>query len=514
LAACWRGAALIPVLRHGRRFERELLVRVVEEREDKFKVARGWALPELARFVPPGGRVREAVQQLDSRYFDTADGALRSLGITLRRRKDDGEVGWQLKVPNGSARNELQSRSQSESIPRSLADALAGLRDDQELAPVADIATTRRAHRVEDESGGLLFELADDEVSATTPGQETTPHGWREVEVELGPAGTKKILKRVRQWLQKAGATLDTGGTKLDHALALAAAADPAAGRATVATSTELPGKPGTLGALVAGYLAEQCDVIAVNDIGLRTGAPLVHPTRVAVRRLRSTFRVFDDLISADASAALEPELVWYAELLGKVRDCDILEKRLVDRLTELPAEQVLGPVAGQIQRVLSVERKEASDRLAEGMASERYRNLLGSLRTWHTAPPLTAAAGAKPVKAAGYVRTARRKAEKRLANAGDDVEQFHRARKAMKRLRYAAEMSDQAVPKAGKIARRAKRLQTLLGDHQDAVVAAQFLARMGATAGVQPGHNGFTYGVLMATELDHAAGIRSKFAS
>ncbi|MCW2805367.1 MAG: hypothetical protein QOF52_1592 [Propionibacteriaceae bacterium] len=487
-------------------------MRVVEEREDKFKVAKGWALPELVRFVPPGGRVREAVQQLDSRYFDTADGALRSLGITLRRRKDDGEVGWQLKVPNGSARHELQSRSQSESIPRSLADALAGLRDDQELAPVADIATMRRAHRVEDESGGLLFEIADDEVSATTPGQETTPHGWREVEVELGPAGSKKILKRVRQWLQKAGAKLDTGGTKLDHALALAA--DPAPGRATVERSTELPGKPGTLGALVAGYLAAQCDVIAVNDIGLRTGAPLVHATRVAVRRLRSTLRVFDDLIGADASAALEPELVWYAELLGKVRDCDILEKRLADRLAELPAEQVLGPVAGQIQRVLSVERKEASDRLAEGMASERYRNLLGSLRTWHTAPPLTAAAGANLGKAAGYVRTARRKAEKRLANAGDDVEQFHRARKAMKRLRYAAEISDHAVPKAGKIARRAKRLQTLLGDHQDAVVAAQFLARMGATAGVQPGHNGFTYGVLMATELDHAAGIRAKFAS
>lgn len=486
-------------------------MRVVEEREDKFKVAKGWALPELARFVPPGGRVSEAVQQLDSRYFDTADGALRSLGITLRRRKDDGEVGWQLKVPNGSARNELQSRSQSESIPRSLADALAGLQDDHELAPVAEIATTRRAHRVEDESGGLLFEIADDEVSATTPGQETTPHGWREVEVELGPAGSKKILKKVRQWLQKAGAELDTSGTKLDHALA---AADAAPGRATAAQSTELPGKPGTLGALIAGYMAEQCDVIAVNDIGLRTGAPLVHATRVAVRRLRSTFRVFDDLIGADASAALEPELVWYAELLGKVRDCDILEKRLADRLAELPAEQVLGPVAGQIQRVLSVERKEASDRLAEGMASERYRNLLGSLRTWHIAPPLTKAAGAKPGKAAGYVRTARRKAEKRLSNAGDNVEQFHRARKAMKRLRYAAEISDPAVPKAGKIARRAKRLQTLLGDHQDAVVAAEFLARMGANAGVQPGHNGFTYGVLMATELDHAAGIRSKFAS
>ena len=33
----------------------------------------------------------------------------------------------------------------------------------------------------------------------------------------------------------------------------------------------------GTVGELVAAYVAEQCDVLASNDVGVRTGRPVVH---------------------------------------------------------------------------------------------------------------------------------------------------------------------------------------------------------------------------------------------
>ena len=55
----------------------------------------------------------------------------------------------------------------------------------------------------------------------------------------------------------------------------------------------------GTVGELVAAYIAAQCEVIASNDVGLRTGTPAVHKTRVAARRLRSTLRIFSDLFGA-----------------------------------------------------------------------------------------------------------------------------------------------------------------------------------------------------------------------
>jgi CHAD domain-containing protein len=57
--------------------------------------------------------------------------------------------------------------------------------------------------------------------------------------------------------------------------------------------------------------------------------------------------------------------------------------------------------------------------------------------------------------------------------------------------------------------ARKAKELQTLLGEHQDAVVAANFLATISAPSHGENGESGFTYGVLMANELNRAADIR-----
>jgi CHAD domain-containing protein len=76
----------------------------------------------------------------------------------------------------------------------------------------------------------------------------------------------------------------------------------------------------GTVGELVAAYLATQCDVLASNDIGMRTGTPDVHKTRVAVRRLRSTLRIFDDVVDAAPAEELDNELKWYADLFGALR--------------------------------------------------------------------------------------------------------------------------------------------------------------------------------------------------
>jgi hypothetical protein len=51
--------------------------------------------------------------------------------------------------------------------------------------------------------------------------------------------------------------------------------------------------------------------------------------------------------------------------------------------------------------------------------------------------------------------------------------------------------------------------MQTFLGEHQDAVVTAKFLAATSADEDIEAG-SAFTYGVLMANELNHAAEIRA----
>jgi hypothetical protein len=47
------------------------------------------------------------------------------------------------------------------------------------------------------------------------------------------------------------------------------------------------------------------------------------------------------------------------------------------------------------------------------------------------------------------------------------------------------------------------------VGEHQDAVVAAAFLTMLGTRPSTTDGSNGFTYGVLLASELVRAHRIR-----
>jgi CHAD domain-containing protein len=472
-------------------------LRMMTEQEDKYEVDADWVMPQLIELVPDGGRLDQEMRKLDNTYFDTPGAGLRLFGITLRRRVGGSETGWQLKIPNGTARTELQSGSRAKTLPPALAKGVEGLRAGENLDPVAAIVTTRTAYQLHDADGELVLEVADDQVESGPPDGESMLHSWREVEVELGPAGKKKDLKRARKLLQNAGASPSTSRTKLDRVLA---PASPDGQPAAI--------ESGTVGELVADYLAAQCDVLASNDVGFRTGTPAIHKTRVAARRLRSTLRVFDDVINTAPAEELNDELVWYADLLGQVRDQDILSNRLTKEIAALPPEHVRGSVEAEIRKHLAAEREEAVERLNEGMRTSHYDHLMQLLRGWRTAPPLTDAAGKKNTAAVRYVEKAKQRADKRLRKADDDIEQLHRARKAIKRARYAAELVEPADGDMKAIARDAEELQTLLGEHQDAVVAADFLAKISEDSETE--ESGYTYGILMANELHRAAEIRA----
>lgn len=475
-------------------------MKVMKEQEDKFDVEADWVLPPVADLVPDSGRLEQEVRKLDSTYFDTPGAGLRVFGITLRRRVGGSETGWQLKVPSGTARTELQSGARSKTLPTALAEGVSGLTAGESLDPVATIVTTRTAYQVLNGDGELVMEIADDQVESGPPDGESMLHSWRELEVELGPAGKKKDLKRAGQLLQDAGATPGTARTKLDRALGPLAAD----GQATTV-------EHGTIGELVFAYVAAQCDVLASNDVALRTGALVVHKTRVATRRLRSTLRIFSDVFEAEPAEELDNELQWYAELLGQVRDRDVLSNRLNKKIADLPPEQVRGRAAAEITKTLAAERDQAAQRLQKGMRSERYQHLMLLLRGWRTAPPLSEAAAAKDQASVTYVDKAKGKADKRLRKAKGDIERLHRARKATKRARYAAELAEPVDGQMKDVARDAEELQTLLGEHQDAIVAANFLAGISSSNGEK---SGFTYGVLMANELNRAAEIRASLTS
>ena len=270
-----------------------------------------------------------------------------------------------------------------------------------------------------------------------------------------------------------------------------------------------------TLNDLIGAYIAEQCRVIIDAEDPLRNGENVVHTTRVAVRRLRSTIRVFADLLDVPLAAGLEDELVWWAGLLGEVRDLDILTARLLDLIDQLPPELVMGPVASTIQAELGALRKEAADVVVAELDGERYRQLVETVRRWQHDVPFVDEAPVAATKINRYLKRADKKVGRRLAvtvsaaKAGDPAAEdlFHRARKSGKRHRYAVEAAAPFLgDTADKIISSRKDLQDLLGDHQDSRVSATFLRDLGARLGVRGGHNGFTYGVLYSQERSSTA--------
>lgn len=272
-----------------------------------------------------------------------------------------------------------------------------------------------------------------------------------------------------------------------------------------------------SLADLVGAYVAEQVDVLTEAAGPLRAGEPVVHKTRVAVRRLRSTLRVYDDLFDVPQAAALEDELVWWAGLLGAVRDLDVLAARYAAQVAALPPEDVLGPVASRVETELAAQRQPAFEAVLATLDSERYRSLLAELERWRTATPWTPAADQPAKRVKRYVARADAKLSKRLRSASRALaehdaeahEMLHSARKAGKRARYAVEA---AAPvrgaKATKVIDDRKHLQDVLGDHNDSIVSAAFLRDLGARLGSRSGHNGFTYGLLYAHELDRQAQV------
>jgi CHAD domain-containing protein len=479
------------------------MVEEYREREDKFDVDLDWALPDLTVVLPAGAAVTQCALSLSSRYLDTAGLDLLRHGLTLRQRTGDGDVGWQLKVPDGAARTELRApaNANGRAVPRELRDVIFGVSGGAPLRPVATVDTARTVIRIVDSTDEVLVEIDDDHVSAVRSGVDAPSMQWREVEVELG-RGDEQLLGAIGRRLVRTGALHASSPSKLAHVLG--ADAEPAPDR---------PTRVRTVGDLITKYLDAQYAALVAGDLALRRGQEVIHQTRVATRRYRSVLRVFADLFDPQLAATLDTELAWYAGLLGAVRDREVLRKHLDQSVASLPAQVTADPAAAQLDEYLAGQRDAARQTLSRQMRGKRYLALLATLKAWHQLPALTETAAAPARDVRNYLDGAGRTLSKRLRKAhrlDAPEEVLHRARKAGKRTRYTAEL---AAPVLGKAARRevkrATKLQDILGGHQDSVLASDVLLKL-ATEADDPS-TAFAYGVLFAHEQRRRTATRER---
>jgi len=219
--------------------------------------------------------------------------------------------------------------------------------------------------------------------------------------------------------------------------------------------------------------LAEQRDALLSHDPGTRLGddPENLHRHRVAARRSRAFLRATRRYVDPIWRRSLAAPLGELGEATSPVRDLDVLLEHVRDELGTLGEPDRAG--AGMLVATLELERETARARLLDALNGDGYRVLLARLRL----PPRLA----PEVESVPLERIARREFRRllavvdRLGKHPDDVA-VHRLRIALKRARYAAELSAAGGKAGQRFLADARKLQALLGEHNDAVVAEQRL--------------------------------------
>jgi CHAD domain-containing protein len=270
-------------------------------------------------------------------------------------------------------------------------------------------------------------------------------------------------------------------------------------------------------GQVVLAYLREQAAALDRLAPGVRRDEPdAVHQMRVATRRLRSTLRTFRRVIGP--AGHLDDELRWLAGVLGDARDAEVLAGHLNAAVTTVPKEELIGPVQARIKIHFAPVAAQAREAVLEALDSERYGSLRDRVGKLIAGRPRQPRAGRpagdvlpREVRRA-YRATARRMKRARQAPPGPARDTaLHQARKAAKRARYAGELAQPVIGrKAGRFTRQVKQVQTLLGDHHDAIIAREQERVLGIEAHLS-GENAFSYGLLYERESEAADKLRAR---
>ncbi len=474
------------------------------ETELKFQVpAERWAA--LHKAVATATAVTTRLQAI---YVETAGHDLAAAGLALRLRKEgrvwvqtlkgrgDGlmqRLEHEVRLPGQRGLPQVDpARHDGSPAGAALRRALAAARDAGHSDTLQMLYRTdiQRLHR-RLRHGGALVEIALDQgaLYAGAEGQPGLSLPVAEIEFELISGPPEALAALAARWATRFGLWWDVR-TKSERGfrLALGLARVPA----TRAQPQVLPAAGGlaqSLAAMLQAALAQALPNLA-EIAGAAAEAPAapehLHQLRVALRRLRTALAVFG-VWATDPAAAAALESRWREVFtaLGAARDADVLATTWLPRLQAAGAPGlVAGAALASAADVGAMVRDPAVtvlllDTLAFGLGLAKAE-ADGAAAATNPAPPPDRAAAARAL-----LRRAWRRAwadARQFADA--PVEQQHRARKRLKRLRYALEfvapwLSAQSLRRWQRALGRALEA---LGEHNDLQSARAQFARQAET--------------------------------
>ncbi|MET1034533.1 MAG: CYTH and CHAD domain-containing protein [Arthrobacter sp.] len=424
---------------------------------------------------------------LESVYWDTATLALAARRATLCRRRGGAGPEWWLDLPGGvdGPQRLLAGPGRAGVVPGVLMDRLLVLTRGEPLVPVARLARRRTTVPLFGPSGEHLGDFVDDSVESEAAAPAASRTSWREWSIRSAP-GAPDLGPAADAVLRDAGATRAADQPEVARALGpswpAARVARPPKGR-----------RRGPAFEVLAGYLSAQVGDLVAVDPEVRRGEPdAVHRMRSATRRLRSALSTYGPFLGEADTAAIRGELKWLAEALGRARDAEVTRARILGHGELLAEDERRG--LGWIGRELDAAHDAGYRSVLDALSSARYFRLLGDLEDLrdHPAPSREGLRPARKATVRLVDRAARRLERSReaadsLSGPGREAA-LHRVRKDAKRLRHAVE----AVvgihgARVRDLGQSAQRVQAVLGDHQDGVVARDVLTRLARDPGLPP---------------------------
>ncbi|WP_282609869.1 CYTH and CHAD domain-containing protein [Pelagibius sp. Alg239-R121] len=451
-----------------------------------------WRRASLFRRYAKG---RSTNKHLLSTYFDTPELDLKAQGIALRVRKIGRRRIQTLKVPGNKATGfqhliEYEQEITQDEPDLSLIDSkpLQKLFAKTELHDrLTAVFTTDIKRRITVlEHGESEIEMALDEGSIRT-GNKVLP--LSEAEFELISGRPEDILNLAleihgalpfsveRRSKAKRGYSLFTDEVSIP----------------VRASSMKLDAKSNTRE--VFSQIAWNC----INQMRdneqpvLQSADPEgVHQLRVGIRRLRSLFVLYRSLLSPETQGTIVEELAWAQKQLGPARDWDVfVEETLAKVRDQMPEEKSLSHLA----KVAAKMRATTSGDARTFVRSERYALLLLRLFKGLESDAFLANEDKAVRKAlkqpipdfAVSVLTQHDRRVRKLAARLEqlEVEDIHRLRLRVKKMRYAAEFFRNlfTVKKAKRRNKALASLQEALGAVNDAVVCEELLKQMTSAA-------------------------------
>jgi len=194
-----------------------------------------------------------------------------------------------------------------------------------------------------------------------------------------------------------------------------------------------------------------------------------IHNMRVAIRRLRAAIKTFKRILPTKAKKIRE-KLQKLSRILGKKRDLDVFTEFIL---------HIVNAKSISFQK-LARQHDQAQKQILSILKSKYYVNLIESLEQLKTVTTKQ-----------NILKVSRNRILKELNNVLEissfidskvDDKTLHKLRISIKKLRYICEFFEPIFSKyicsLGSLIEKTKKIQDILGDHQDAITGISMLIR------------------------------------